>query len=75
LGNTFRMAGPIMPTLPSKVAYSVTAPDGKIRSYAGVANAVGYFYQPGDDFILDQVGEWVVELTVTHDGLTSAGLV
>ena len=75
LGDTFRMAGPIMPTLPSKVAYSVTAPDGKIRSYAGVANAVGYFYQPGDDFILDQVGEWVVELTVTHDGLTSAGLV
>jgi len=75
LGDTFRMAGPIMPTLPSKVEYAVTAPDGVRRSFGGVANAVGYFYQPSDDFTLDQTGEWMVELTVYHDGLTSAGLV
>jgi len=72
-GDTFRLAGPIMPTLPSKVEYTVTAPDGSRRSFAGTANAVGYFYQPGDDFILDQTGEWAVELTLYHDGLTSAG--
>jgi hypothetical protein len=73
VGDTFRLAGPIMPTLPSKVEYTVTAPDGTGRRFAGVANAVGYFYQPGDDFTLDQTGEWLVELTVTHDGMTSAG--
>ncbi len=73
VGDIFRMAGPIMPTLPSKVEYVVTAPDGSRRTFGGVANAVGYYYQPGDDFTLDQTGEWAVELTVTHDGMTSAG--
>jgi hypothetical protein len=73
LGDTFRMAGPIMPTLPSKIEYTLTRPDGTRQSFDGVANAVGYFYQPADDFTLDQTGEWTVELTVTHDGMTSAG--
>jgi hypothetical protein len=73
LGDTFRMAGPIMPTLPSKIEYIVTAPDRTQRSFNGTANAVGYFYQSADDFILDQSGEWTVELTLTHDGMTSAG--
>ena len=73
VGDAFRMAGPIMPTLPSKTEYTVTAPDGSRQSFAGVANAVGYYYQPADDFILNQTGEWTVELTVYHDGMTSAG--
>jgi hypothetical protein len=73
LGDAFRMAGPIMPTLPSKVEYTVIAPDGTRHEFAGVANAVGYYYQPADDFILDQTGEWIVELRVYHDGMTSAG--
>lgn len=73
LGDTFRLAGAVMPTLPSKVEYSVTAPDGTRRDFSGSANAVGYYYQPADDFPLDQIGEWRVELAVTHDGQTSAG--
>ena len=72
-GDTFRIAGPIMPTLPSLVEYTVTAPDGTRRTLGGRANAVGYFYDPDDDFVLDQPGLWTVALTVTHDGLTSAG--
>jgi hypothetical protein len=67
------MAGPIMPTLPSKVEYEVTAPDGTLRAFNGRANAVGYYYTPTDDFKLDQPGLWTVELAVTHDGMTSAG--
>ncbi len=72
-GDTFRMAGPIMPTLPSRVEYTVTTPDGTTRTFDGRANAVGYFYDPADDFVLDQPGLWTVALQVTHDGLTSAG--
>ena len=73
IGESFRMAGPIMPTLPSKVEYIVTAPNGTIRSFEGRANSVGYYYNPADDFELEQTGLWTVELSVTHDGMTSAG--
>ena len=72
-GDSFRLAGPIMPTLPSRIDYTVIAPDGTTRALDGRANAVGYFYDADDDFVLDQPGLWTVELTVTHDGLTSAG--
>ena len=73
VGDLFRMAGPIMPTLPSMVEYTVTAPDDTMRSFEGRANTVGYFYDPTADFVLDQPGLWTVTLTVTHDGMTSAG--
>jgi hypothetical protein len=73
VGDIFRMAGPIMPTLPSRVEYTVTAPDGSTRSLGGRGNSVGYFYDPQDDFELDEPGLWTVELGVTHDGMTSAG--
>ena len=73
VGDIFKMAGPIMPTLPSKVEYAVTAPDGAKRTFEGRANSVGYYYVASDDFKLDQPGLWTVELTVTHDGMTSAG--
>ena len=73
MGDYFQMAGPIMPTLPSYVEYTVTSPDGTARDFEGRANTVGYFYQPDDDFILDQSGIWSVNLKVTHDGMTSAG--
>jgi hypothetical protein len=73
VGDIFRMAGPIMPTLPSKVEYEVTAPDGTPRTFKGRANSVGYYYVPSDDFELDQPGLWTVELAVIHDGMTSAG--
>ena len=73
VGDMFRMAGPIMPALPSKLHYSVTSPAGASRTFQGVANSVGYYYHPDSDFELDEPGIWTVELSVTHDGLTSAG--
>ena len=73
IGDVFRLAGPIMPTLPSRIDYTVIAPDGTTRTFNGRANAIGYFYDPTDDFVLDQPGLWTVSLMVTHDGMTSAG--
>ncbi len=72
-GDMFRMAGPIMPTLPSAIHYSVTSPKGVIRTFDGRANSVGYYYDPTADFELDQAGLWKVELGIIHDGMTSAG--
>ena len=74
-GNTFALVGAIGPTLPAKVAYTVTAPDGSRRTFAGQANSIGYYYEPEDNFIVDQLGRYTVDLQVTYDGRTSAGQV
>ena len=74
-GNTFALVGAIGPTLPAKVAYTVTAPDGSKRTFAGQANSIGYYYEPEDNFIVDQPGRYTVDLQVTYDGRTSAGQV
>ena len=74
-GNTFALVGAIGPTLPAKVAYTVTAPDGSQRRFSGVANEIGYYYEPEDNFIVDQPGRYTVDVKVTYDGRTSAGQV
>ena len=74
-GNTFALVGAIGPTLPAKVAYTVTAPDGSRRTFSGQANTIGYYYEPEDNFIVDQPGRYTVDLQVTYDGRTSAGQV
>ncbi len=75
VGEVFQMAGPLMPTLPSLVSYTITAPSGVERQFEGRANAVGFFYQAADDFVIDEPGLWTVDVTVMHDGMTSAGKV
>ena len=74
-GNTFALVGAVGPTLPAKVAYTVTAPDGSQRTFRGQANEIGYYYEPVDNFIVDQPGRYTVDLQVTYDGRTSAGQV
>ena len=74
-GNTFALVGAIGPTLPAKVAYTVTAPDGSRRTFSGQANEIGYYYEPEDNFIVDQPGRYTVDLRATYDGRTSAGQV
>ena len=74
-GNTFALVGAIGPTLPAQVTYTVTAPDGSKRTFSGWANEIGYYYEPGDNFIVDHPGRYTVDLQVTYDGSTSAGQV
>ena len=74
-GNTFALVGAIGPTLPAKVTYTVTAPDGSKRTFRGQANEIGYYYEPEDNFIVDQPGRYTVDLRVTYEGRTSAGQV
>ena len=74
-GNTFALVGAVGPTLPAEIAYTVTAPDGSRRTFRGQANAIGYYYEPEDNFVVDQPGRYTVDLRVTYDGRTSAGQV
>jgi len=75
VGDRFSFAGAVAPTLPAKVSYTVTLPDGQVNAFAGQANKVGYYYQPADDFVLQDPGRYVVDVTVIYDGVTSAGQV
>ncbi len=73
VGDSFHFGGPIMPTLDSQVALTVTAPSGSQHYGGGRANRVGYFYDPADDFVVDEPGLWSVDVRVWHDGLCSGG--
>jgi hypothetical protein len=73
VGDTFHFAGHIMPTLASQVAYTVTAPSGAQYISSGQANSIGYFYLPGEDFVVDEPGLWSVDVHVWHDGNCSGG--
>jgi hypothetical protein len=73
VGDTFRFAGHIMPTLDSRVAVTVTAPSEIQYSVGGQANSIGYFYDPEDDFVVNEPGLWSVDVRVWHDGQCSAG--
>jgi hypothetical protein len=72
-GDMFRFAGHLMPTLNSQVALTVTAPSGTLHIGDGRANHVGYFYDPADDFTVDEAGLWSVDVRVWHPGLCSGG--
>jgi len=50
-------------------------PSGRTVRLSGKANKVGYYYRPADDFIADEPGIYTVDLSVTFDGITSAGQV
>ncbi|MCP4692293.1 MAG: hypothetical protein GY859_29885, partial [Desulfobacterales bacterium] len=73
VGEVFRFAGHIMPTLNSRVEVVVTSPSGVERTGQGQANAIGYYYNEGDDFTVSEPGLWRVDARVWHDGLCSGG--
>lgn len=75
VGDTFSFSGQVGPTLASKVAVTVTAPSGKVTSFSGNANKIGYFYRPSSNFTVEETGVYTVKVDVTHEGGTSAGVV
>ncbi len=76
VGDALSIAGQVAPTLPSQVSVTITAPDGSIsKQFSGIANAIGYFYDPANDFKLETPGVWTVRIQVQHNGLTSVGMI
>jgi hypothetical protein len=72
-GDTFHFAGHIMPTLDSQVEVSITSPSRTQFTSGGQANRVGYYYEPTDDFTVNEPGVWSVDVRVWHDGQCSGG--
>jgi hypothetical protein len=75
LGTNISLAGQIGPTLPSRVEIVVIAPSGTVHLVSGVANKIGYFYEPAADFLADEPGVWRAKVKVWHDGAHSGGQV
>ena len=73
VGDTLSVAGQVAPTLPANVGVTITSPSGEVRSFKGVASAIGYFYDPEQDFAVDEQGVWTIDIHVSYSGLTSAG--
>ena len=72
-GDTFSFSAHLAPTLPGRVDVTVTGPDGFTRTISGRANAIGYFYDPDQDFQIEAPGVYHVSVTATFDSPTSAG--
>lgn len=76
VGDTFSVAGQVAPTLASQVTVTVTAQDGSlVHQFSGLANTIGYFYDPTNDFELETAGVYTVDIRIQHDGLTSVGVI
>jgi hypothetical protein len=73
VGDTLAVAGQAGPTLSSEVAVSITKPSGAVQQFSGQANAIGYYYDPSQDVVVDEPGLWTVTVRVQHTGRTSAG--
>lgn len=73
MGDRFDFGGHLMPTLDSRVAVTVTAPSGQTHQVTGQANAIGYFYNPADSFVLNEPGRWTADVKVWHDGQIGSG--
>jgi hypothetical protein len=74
-GQTVSFAGYSAPTLPSKIEIAVTSPSGVVRTIRGQANAIGWFYDPTQDFTAGESGVWKAKVEILFDGRTSAGQV
>jgi hypothetical protein len=73
IGDTLAISGQVAPPLASNVSVVVTSPSGVVRAFEGVANPIGYFYDPSQNFTFDEPGLWTIDIQVSHEGRTSAG--
>ncbi|MDP7628855.1 MAG: ankyrin repeat domain-containing protein [SAR202 cluster bacterium] len=72
-GDTFSFSAQLAPTLPGMVDVTISGPNGITNAFSGRANAIGYYYDPAEDFIVDTPGLYHVSVTATFDSPTSAG--
>lgn len=74
-GERVSFAGYSAPTLPSKVSIEVTSPSGVVRTIAGQASEIGYFFDPSQELVAGESGAWKAKVKIVFDGVTSGGQV
>jgi hypothetical protein len=67
-GQLASFAGYSAPALPSLVTIELTSPSGRKRTIAARANAIGYVNDPGQDFVIDEMGVWRANARIVFDG-------
>lgn len=67
LGDQFSFSGHVAPPLGSRVAVTVTSPTGDVIPFEDYANKIGWLYNPGFTFPLEEEGMWTVDVQVVHD--------
>jgi hypothetical protein len=62
-------SGHVGPPLDSQVSVTITPPSGSANARSGTwhANRIGWLYDPSFDFAADEVGRWMVDVSVLHD--------
>jgi len=73
VGDVASFAGQVGPMLPAKVTLAVTSPSGSVRTISGRANRVGHFHPADAEMVVGEPGVYRVDVSVEHDGPTSAG--
>ena len=73
VGDLVAVGGQVAPPLPARVQTTFTAPSGQVYSFDHRANAIGYYFQPADNFTVDEAGIWTVNVLVQQTGSSSAG--
>jgi hypothetical protein len=68
-GDIFSFSGHVGPPLNSQVAITVTSPTNVVRSFSGQASKVGWFYDPLENFFVDERGIWTVDVLVKHEDM------
>jgi hypothetical protein len=72
-GDILSITGQAAPALQSRVTVTLTSPNGAVEQFDGLSNRIGYFYDPDHTITLDEIGVWLVEITVSPIALTSEG--
>jgi len=67
VGDAVAFSGHVGPPLDSRVDVTITAPSGAVRTGTWHANKIGWLYDPGFDFVVDEPGRWTVDVFVEHD--------
>ena len=67
VGDTIAFSGHVGPPLNSQVEVTITSPTGVVRSRTWYANKIGWLYDPSFDFLANEAGRWIVDVSVLHD--------
>jgi hypothetical protein len=75
VGDWASIAGQFGPTLGSHIEVLITPPAGEPFKISGQASKIGYFYDPTQDFRIENPGVYKVKVSAWYTGRTSAGQV